>query len=810
VRPAAGHLVGRFRLKSELGRGAQATVWRAHDERLDRDVAIKLLDPAAGTVAVNQWLHEARAVSRLAHPHIVPLFEADEAGEQPYLVFELVAGRTLAETLRAGGAMPARDAVSMMLGVLDALRLAHKHGIVHRDLKPSNILIDGDGRARVMDFGIAARLADRATALIVGTPGYMSPEAARGDAPSAGMDVFASGLVLAEMLSGRPLLRDNDPIQTVHRVQVEDLVLPAVDGVDDTLRGLVQRALARDPAKRFDSAQALHEALQRWLEPAPDAAAGGAGINGTLDFLLRRMRHKSDFPALSQSIVRIQRIASSETESLGSLSAEILKDVALTNKLLRLVNTAHYTAAGGAISTVSRAAAMVGFAGIRNMALSLMLVDHMKDKAHAQRLRLEFRRALAAGLFASELMGHSRDSEEAFLGAMLGNLGRLLTEYYLPEEAQAIRDQLATDASQPSAGQEDTVSARVLGLGYRQLGLGVARSWGLPETLQRSIASLGEKPPTHAVPAGPDRLRWVAAAANEVADSLLNDPAEQLKARLHLLAETHGHALGMGASDFRRVADATRERMSEVSVALGLVDGQGGGSNSAERGADAAGPRATGTGSADAPTLVLAPSDAAGPAGADGEPAVQAGAVRLLSPEQAAELMSGGIQDITNALSADQVNLNSVLRMVLEVMYRALDLQRIVLCLRDAKTEMLTGRFGLGDRAELLCTEFRVPLKLAPGAAAGLDLMAAVCSRGADTLIADTTTETISKRLPPWFARHAHAGTCVLLPMVMKGSPFGLIYGDRAAAGSLVLGERELSLIRTLRNQAVMAFRHAG
>jgi serine/threonine protein kinase len=173
VRPAAGQLVGRFRLKSELGRGAQATVWRAHDERLDRDVAIKLLDPGAGSVAVNQWLHEARAVSRLAHPHIVPLFEADEAQGQPYLVFELVTGRTLAEALRADGAMPARDAVSMMLCVLDALRLAHKHGIVHRDLKPTNILIDADGRARVMDFGIAARLADRATALIVGTPGYM-------------------------------------------------------------------------------------------------------------------------------------------------------------------------------------------------------------------------------------------------------------------------------------------------------------------------------------------------------------------------------------------------------------------------------------------------------------------------------------------------------------------------------------------------------------------------------------------------------------------------------------------------------------
>jgi len=137
--------VGRFELKRELGRGAQATVWLAHDPRLDRDVALKLLDPTADTVAVSQWLHEARAVSRLTHPHIVPVFEADEQPGQPYLVFEYVPGQTLAEALRHRGAMPAREAVALMVGVLDALAAAHAQGIVHRDLKPSNILLGSDG-----------------------------------------------------------------------------------------------------------------------------------------------------------------------------------------------------------------------------------------------------------------------------------------------------------------------------------------------------------------------------------------------------------------------------------------------------------------------------------------------------------------------------------------------------------------------------------------------------------------------------------------------------------------------------------------
>jgi len=214
--------VGRFVLHEQLGRGAQATVWRAHDERLDRDVALKLLDPRADTVAVSQWLHEARAVSRLAHPNIVPVFEAAEDGGQAHLVFELVRGPTLAERLRKDGAMAPQAAVQLMLGVLDALVAAHAEGIVHRDLKPSNILIDGSGRPRVMDFGIAARVADNSDGRIIGTPGYISPEAAAGAPPAASMDLFSAGMVLAEMLAGRPLLRISHPlIRKIHRHAVD-------------------------------------------------------------------------------------------------------------------------------------------------------------------------------------------------------------------------------------------------------------------------------------------------------------------------------------------------------------------------------------------------------------------------------------------------------------------------------------------------------------------------------------------------------------------------------------------------------------
>jgi hypothetical protein len=140
-------------------------------------------------------------------------------------------------------------------------------------------------------------------------------------------------------------------------------------------------------------------------------------------------------------------------------------------------------------------------------------------------------------------------------------------------------------------------------------------------------------------------------------------------------------------------------------------------------------------------------------------------------------------------------------------MLRALGLQRIVFCLRDPKTETLTGRFGLGQGVETISPQFKIQLKPAPNAP--LDLFSAVCLKGADTLISDATVANIASRLPPWYRQSANAPAFLLLPLMLKGAPFALIYADKAQAGGIDLGEKELSLLRTLRNQAVMAFKQA-
>lgn len=796
--PAQARL-GRFELRRQLGRGAQATVWLAFDPRLEREVAVKLMHVGATASAADAWLQEARSVSRLNHPHIVPLFEADLHDQQAYLVFEFVPGQTLAERLRARGPMPAREAVQMTIDVLDALAVAHEAGVVHRDLKPSNILLDAQSRARVMDFGIAARVTDAARQQVVGTPGYLSPEATQGVKPSPGMDVFSAGLVLIELMAGRPVVAEREPMRAIYRVAHEDLVVPPTmpADVDDPLRAILQRAIARDPSRRHTSAAELRDALRAWLNPADAAEAGG---NATLEFLLRRMRHKTDFPALSDSVGRIQRVTNSENESLSSLSGEILKDVALTNKLLRMVNTVQYSqAGGGTVSTVSRAVALVGFAGIRNMALSLVLLEHMHDKSHANQLREEFLRSLMAASLASELFAPSRDGEEAFLGAMFQNLGRLLTEFYFPEEARQVRS-LRTAAPRPGQAPESEVSAsiKVLGLSFEDLGLGVAKAWGLPEGLQRCMRKPAGELPVRLADTPGERMRWVAFVANEVTDVLLQADPGQASAAVARVADKYARLTGVTARDMQAAAAIAQQRLAELARAMGVNVQPGSPTRRLLS------PPGNGTGSPPAhDSLTEHALHATMPVGADGT--LPPGGSRP-SGENAAAMLAAGIQDITNTMVED-FRLNEVLRMILETMLRALGFQRIVFCLRDPKTETLTGRFGLGHGVEAVTPNFKVPLKPSPGTSP--DLFSAVCLKGADTLISDATVGNIAARLPAWYGKTVNAPAFLLLPLLMKGAPFALIYADKDAPGGIDLGEKELSLLRTLRNQAVMAFRQS-
>lgn len=435
----------------------------------------------------------------------------------------------------------------------------------------------------------------------------------------------------------------------------------------------------------------------------------------------------------------------------------------------------------------------MGFGGIRNLALSLVLLERMENKQHAQRLKEEFLRSLMAGSLARELCLVPRENEESFLTTMFQGLGRLLSEFYLPEEAQQVRRLVRPERGMGEQAappiNEAAASAQVLGLSYESLGLGVARQWGFPDSLQRTMVRPDGDAPMRLIEHSPDRMRWLARAANDVADVILNSEPSEAYAKVRAMAQRYARALGVEAKAIEQAADQARQRLSQLAQAMDIQLPK---SSPAQRLLAPLTPSLEDTLSPHQlqATIVQGPV----PTG-------------VIPPEEASAVLAAGIQDITNAM-VESFKLNEVLRMILETMYRGLGFRRVIFCLRDPKTETLTGRFGLGDGVEAVVPLFRVPLRVMPGLQP--DLFTAICIKGADTLIADASQPRIAERLPAWFLSGAKAHSFLILPMALRGAPFAMIYADKADAGSVVLDEKQLALLRTLRNQAVMAFKQVS
>jgi len=782
--------IGRFEIRRELGRGAQSIVYLAWDPQLEREVAIKTLYFARRDAAHNATLlAEARAVGRLRHPNIVPIFDAGEEDGDPYLVFEYVEGRSLADLLKSDGALPPARAADLMRQVLDAIADAHAHGIIHRDLKPSNILLDVRGTPRVMDFGIASRVEAGGSEEgqgLTGTPAYMAPEYVSRKEVSEKVDVFAAGLVLLEMLTGRRAITGDSVPQVLYKIACEPVALPRDPPLEDRMADIVARAVASDPAQRYPAVAAMREALVRYL----DVGSGGEGEGGqsTLDFLLRRMRHKTDFPALSDSVSAINRLTHSDKESINKLSNTILKDYALTNKILRLVNSAFYRqVGGGSISTVSRAVIVLGFDAIRNIALTVLLFEHLQDKANARELKEGFLRANLAALLARDA-GHkliARESEEVFVCALFHSLGAQLAQYYFPEEAEQMRKLM-----QQKGLDENAAAIQVLGISLEELGIGIARHWGFPQSIVNAMRRLSDgpqkKPQTRE-----EGLRMLAGFSNELCDLIGSVPAAQRAKALREKMSRFSACMPFDDNQVREMVRKAVEELGQLANILHLNLRQSPFARAAQSFAGIASEKADSAAAAGWTTLentVLAEPmlpDADGASGAD----VQA-------------VLAAGIQDISNSLVED-FKLNDILRIILETMYRAMGFEHVLLCLKDVKSGMMSGRFGFGADVSELAKIFRYPLAFEP------DVFHAATSKGVDIIITDIDDPRIADRIPAWYRQKVAAKTFVLFPLTIKGNPVALIYCDKSRAGSIVIPERELSLLRTLRNQAVLAIKQS-
>ncbi|MCC7079477.1 MAG: HDOD domain-containing protein [Burkholderiales bacterium] len=513
--------ISRFRILRTLGEGAQGIVYLGYDTQLERQVAIKTLritEPADPHHS-RGLIDSARTASSLSHPNIVQVFEVGVHEDQPYVVFEYIEGRNLADLLHEQGALPVDRAVVLMSQILAGLAQVHASGLLHGDIKPANILIGNDGVPRVADFGIsrpARRAADEIAC--AGTVQYMAPECVSAGQADYRSDVFALGLMFHELLTGQPVFHATNDYARMYRILNEPVCAPStLDArIDPRIDAIVLKAVQREPSARYANAIEMKADLDRYRiphdeSPAPDTLSADAST--TLTFLLRRMSLKSDFPALSASFTRINELTSNADDtSMQAIADLVIRDFALTQKVLKIVNSAEF--ALGKVTRISQAISLIGIARLRSLAIGMMLAGGNRRGTGCSAVAAALTDFFVAGVIARNIgrMSGLKAVEELFICGMFSRLGQLLTLYYLRDEHDAIQRH-AVDHGVTTM----QASKAIMGLDYEELGTAVARRWNFPEVIVSAMRAL----PAGIVPAATnadERIWHCAAYARELCE----------------------------------------------------------------------------------------------------------------------------------------------------------------------------------------------------------------------------------------------------------------------------------------------------
>jgi HD-like signal output (HDOD) protein len=661
--------------------------------------------------------------------------------------------------------------------------------VMHFDIKPANVIVAANGQPMLLDFGIARHVEYQADAAdgINGTPQYMAPERITSQGEDFRSDIFSVGIMLYEMVTGKPAVSGETVLQVFHRVTHDEVAAPSSLNVevDERLEVIILKAVAKKQEGRYQDAAAMRQALLKYLDATQDSGlTQAAGDHSTLDFLLRRMRSKSDFPALTGIISEINKVVSSDSESHSKLAKVILQDFALTNKLLKLVNTASFGQFGGNINTISKAVVILGFDTVRNVAMTLILLEFLQNKAQAVELKDEVIASFFAGILAAELSegGRPGAAEEAMICAMFQNLGKLLAIFYFFEESQQVM-RLMED----QGVSEDQAAIRVLGMTYNQLGAGVAESWNFPSRLIAGMKKLPaekvRKPQSDL-----DQLSVTVNLSNELCRVAAITDGKEKNSELKKLCTRYAGATQMTEKKLSAALENSLNDLSQRAAFLGIVPGkspllkkirQWNGQQEHEPMSVEAGAM-EGVTLLDTMTLHLTTQ-----------------AVVKSDPEA---ILGAGIQDVTNTLVED-FKLNDVLQMVLETIYRSLGFKHTLVFIRDNKLNLMSARFGFGEEVDTVLPRLKFSLAFVP------DVFHLAIDKGLDIVIEDVNAEKISSKIPAWYRDSMDAQCFLLLPIMVNKKAIGLIYADMQKANSLQVSERQLSLLRTLRNQAVLAIK---
>ncbi|WP_395403431.1 HDOD domain-containing protein [Pseudoduganella sp. UC29_106] len=476
--------------------------------------------------------------------------------------------------------------------------------------------------------------------------------------------------------------------------------------------------------------------------------------------------------ALGVSVARVVQLADSEDQGTQSLAYYVLSDVALTQKILRLANTPQYrTAAGMAVTTVSRAISLLGFDNVKTTALAMLLVDTLANSKHAQSVRTELEAALCASLVGRELARLSpyQKAEEASIGALFKNIGPLLIASREHERFREIGQLMAT--GQHTQAQ---ASQMILGSTYDTLSAAILKEWKIPDVIVRSVAPLAPGVIRDPV----DRAEWMRTVVSFSMDAARavarkSGPAPD---DARLLTQRYGPALNLEREQIEQLFFTVRRNMDALldSMQLGPQEEAG---EEAHEGLPN--------------VLALATMDA-------GE-SEQEGVYPSGKPFHARELLLSGVQEVTQMRATGRSKVNELIQAVLETLYRSMGFRFATVALKDVKSGQFRARIAFGEQHVQRATRFAFPLQ-------GKDLFHLAMENDADLMIADASVPKIRDLLPEWHLKLLpDARSFIVLPLVVQGVQLGLFYADRSQPAPEGVPPDETSLIRALKGQVLAA-----
>ncbi len=764
---------GRYRVERRLARGGMAEVFLAEQLAMGRRVALKVLfaEHTRDAAALASFRREAQAASRLNHPNTVTVhdFGETETGRL-YIAMEHIEGQDLATMMQAGEALTWRRLCDLFVQVCASLHDAHERGVVHRDLKPENVMVvrssDGRERVKVLDFGIARVVVDGAepqTDRLYGTAEFIAPELLLGGEPGPASDVYSLGVMLYEALTRRlPYEAANTEALLQAHVFSQPLPFRALAdrpvGVPVEVESLVLSMLATAPDRRPPSMEAVARVLSAaraamTTPPAPGAtlppAITGVDDGPAVRRLLERLNQSTGFPTFAANVAAINRVCGDPGASAHDLAEAVRRDFGVTEKLLRLVNSAFYRRHNAPVSTVHRAIVVLGFEQVRRAALSLMYWSMLDREGRADELDATLG-AVASGLVARNLAAgvDGVDPEEAFVCALFQRFGWQLAMHYLADDLPRYRRAVEVDGL-----DERQAAERTFGMDFRSLGRVMAERLGFPDAVVDSMGSLDEasrrSPRTAA-----ERRHALALFSNALVDAFADaDPLDRDET-LRALAARLGGPLALGT-------DRCVEVLVEAAATL------------AEDWADA--------------DIDLSES-------------------RLYramerAGDGAGDLLRLALERVRHAFDRGAA-VEAVVAQALAGFVDGAKFSRALFCLKNFKDGTMSARMGVGQDARGLVPRFRFDVS------GDDDLLRRALLEGQDLVVEDARLPNVRGRLPAWYLRDVAGAAFVLYPVRVRGVAVGAFYADevqpRRDPPWLDPGRREaLAQMRDLVEQAL-------